>query len=209
MKSLVIKGNLREAVGKKDAKKLRYEGNVPCVLYGENEPIHFYAPFNEFRKIVYTPNVYLLEIDIEGKVYQAIMQDIQWHPIDEQILHVDFLQIRDDKPVKIEVPVVTQGMAIGIKAGGKLKVNMRRLRVKAFSKDLPDNIEIDVTELAVGQSVKVGDLAVNNLEFLDNPSNVVVSVIVTRAAKAAADAEEDDEAPEGTEEEAPAAESEE
>ncbi len=207
MKSVVIKGKQREAVGKKDTKKLRSEGNVPCVLYGGDKPIHFYAPFNEFRKIVYTPSVYLLDVDIDGKVYKAIMQDIQWHPVEEQILHIDFLIVRDDKPIKIEIPVQTNGLAKGIKQGGKLKSNLRKLKVKAFAKDLPDTIEIDVEDLALGESVKVEDLSFENIEFLDNKSNVVVSVNITRAAMAAMGTEgteeeegdENKEAPETTE----------
>ncbi len=198
MKSVVIKGKQREAVGKKDAKKLRSEGNVPCVLYGGDKPIHFYAPFNEFRKIVYTPSVYLLDVDIDGKVYKAIMQDIQWHPVEEQILHIDFLIVREDKPIKIEIPVQTNGLAKGIKQGGKLKSNLRKLKVKAFAKDLPDTIEINVEDLALGDSVKVEDLSFKNIEFLDNKSNVVVSVNITRAAMAAMTTDETEE--EGTEE---------
>ncbi|NOY95740.1 MAG: 50S ribosomal protein L25/general stress protein Ctc [Chlorobi bacterium] len=198
MKSVVIKGKQREAVGKKDTKKLRSEGNVPCVLYGGDKPIHFYAPFNEFRKIVYTPSVYLLDVDIDGKVYKAIMQDIQWHPVEEQILHIDFLIVRDDKPIKIEIPVQTNGLAKGIKQGGKLKSNLRKLKVKAFAKDLPDTIEINVEDLALGDSVKVEDLSFKNIEFLDNKSNVVVSVNITRAAMAAMTTDETEE--EGTEE---------
>ena len=199
MKSVTIKGNVRENLGKKDAKKLRREENVPCVIYGDGEPIHFYAHFNEFRKLIYSPSVFLIDIELDGKVVPVIMQDIQWHPVEEQILHIDFLQIKEDKPIKISVPVVTTGLAVGIKAGGKLKNNLRRLKVKALAKDLPDTIELDVTELAIGQSIKVEDVSRENLELLDTPSNVIVSVMVTRAAKSAAGAAEDGEEGEGEE----------
>ncbi len=199
MKSVVIKGKLRDAIGKKDAKKLRKEENVPCVLYGGEEPIHFYAHFNEFRKVIYTPSVYLIDIDIDGKVYKALMQDTQWHAVHEQLLHVDFLSVLDDKKIKIEVPVKTEGLAVGIKAGGKLISNLRRLKVKAFAKDLPDTININVESLGIGQNVKVGDLKVDNVEFLDNNSSVVVGVAITRLAKAALAADEAEEAEGGEE----------
>jgi len=138
-------------------------------------------------------------LEIDGEVHKAMMQDIQWHPVEEQALHVDFLRVSEDKPVKIDIPVIVQGMAVGIKAGGKKKVNMRKLRVKALAKDLPDTIDIDVTKLEIGQSIKVGDLSLENLEFLDNSSNMIVSVISSRAAKAAMGAlpEDEEEAEEG------------
>lgn len=202
MKSVVIKGQKREALGKKDAKKLRAQEIVPAVLYGGDEPIHFSIPFSELRQLIYTPSVYLLDIDIDGEVYKAIMQDIQWHAVEEQVLHIDFLRIQEGNPVKIEVPVKVFGHAVGIKAGGKLKTNLRRLKVKALADDLPDTIDIDVTPLAIGQNIKVGDLDVENLEFLDNKSNVVVAVAVTRAAKSAAGAalgEDEEEGAEGAE----------
>ena len=186
MKTLVVKGQKRTALGKKDSKNLRNQEIVPAVLYGGEEPVHFAVPFSELRKLVYTPSVFLIELDIDGKVYPALMQDVQWHAVEEQILHIDFLKIDADKAVKIEVPVKITGMAKGIKAGGKLKVNLRRLKVKALPSNLPDVININVTKLGIGQSIKVGDLSVANVEFLDSKSNVVVSVIITRAAKSAA-----------------------
>jgi large subunit ribosomal protein L25 len=199
MKTVVIKGQKRTALGKKDSKKLRNQEIVPAVLYGGEEPIHFAVPFSELRKLVYTPSVYLIELDIDGQVYPALMQDVQWHAVEEQILHVDFLKIDNEKPVKIEVPVKITGLAKGIKAGGKLKSNLRRLKVKALASNLPDVITIDVTKLGIGDSIKVADLSVNNVEFLNNKSNLVVSIIVTRAAKSAAgDIEEEEE--EGQEE---------
>ena len=193
MKSVVVKGEKREALGKKEAKKLRAQEIAPAVLYGDEEVIHFSVEFSELRKIVYTPNVYLVDLDIDGKLYKAMMQDIQWHPVEEEILHVDFLRVSDDKPIKIEVPIHVHGMAKGMKAGGKLKTNLRRLKVKALAADLPDTIKIDITKLGIGQSIKVADLKVENVEFLDSKSNVVVGIIVTRAAKSAAGLAVDDE----------------
>ncbi len=194
MKTVIVKGQKRTALGKKDSKKLRAQEIVPAVLYGGDEPIHFSVPFSELRKLIYTPSVYLIDLDIEGEIYPALMQDVQWHAVEEQILHVDFLKISDEKPIKIEVPVKITGLAKGIKAGGKLKSNLRRLKIKALAKDLPDEIKIDVTKLGIGDNVKVDDLSVSNIEFLDNKSNVVVSVIVTRAAKSAGDGTDEEEA---------------
>jgi large subunit ribosomal protein L25 len=200
MKTLLVKGEKRNSLGKKDAKLIRSQELVPAVLYGAGEPVHFSIPFSEMRQLVYTPGVFLIDLDIEGTVYQAIMQDVQWHAVEEQILHVDFLKVEEGKKVKIDVPVKVVGLAKGIKAGGKLKVNLRRLKIKALAKDLPDAIEINVTKLGIGQSIKVGDLALKNIEILDKKSNVVVAVTITRAAKSAAGAvieEEEEESASG------------
>jgi large subunit ribosomal protein L25 len=193
MESLKITGQKRESLGKKDAKKLREQGLVPGVLYGKDEVTHLAVPFSDLRSFVYTPNVYLIDLEIDGEVHKAMIQDVQWHPVDEQILHIDFLKIEADKPVKIGVPVKLVGTAKGIKAGGKLKVNMRKLRVKALAENLPDAIEIDITKLAIGDSIKVGELQRQNLEFLDNKSNLIVGVISTRVAKSAMSLPEDEE----------------
>jgi large subunit ribosomal protein L25 len=199
MKTLVVKGQKRETLGKKEAKSLRSQELVPAVLYGAGDPVHFAVPFSEMRQIVYSPGVFLIDVDIDGTIYHAMMQDIQWHAVEEQILHIDFLKIEDGKKIKIDVPVKVKGLAKGIKAGGKLKTNLRRLKVKALAKDLPDNIEIDVTKLAIGQSIKVGDLSLKDIEILDKKSNVVVAVTITRAARSAAGAAVDDEEEEAAE----------
>ncbi len=186
MKSLAVKGEARKSLGKKDAHNLRAAEKAPAVLYGVEEPIHFSVDFSELRQLIYTPNVYLIDLDIDGTTHRAIMQDIQWHPVAEMVLHVDFLKISDDKPIKIEVPIKVTGHAKGIKAGGKLNTNLRRLKVKALAENIPDAIDIDVTQLGLGQGIKVGDLNLDNIEFLDPKSNVVVSVAITRAARSAA-----------------------
>jgi large subunit ribosomal protein L25 len=186
MKSLEINGKVREVTGKKDSKKLRNEKLVPCVLYGGEENIHFYTPFSEFRSLVYTPDVFVVNLNIDGKTYQSILQDMQWHPVEEQLVHADFLQISDKKPIKVELPIQIQGTAKGIKLGGKLKVNLRKIKVKGLVKDLPDAIEVDVTELDLSQSFKVGDLNLPGVQFLAIKSNVIATVAVTRAAKSAA-----------------------
>jgi large subunit ribosomal protein L25 len=201
MKTLLVKGQKRNSLGKKEAKLLRSQEIVPAVLYGAGEPLHFSVQFSEMRQLVYTPGIFLVDLDIDGTIYPAMMQDVQWHAVEEQILHVDFLKIEEDKKVKIDVPVKVVGLAKGIKAGGKLKINLRRLKVKALAKDLPDSIEINVTKLGIGQSVKVADLALKNIDILDKKSNVVVAVTITRAARSAAGAvvEEEEEVEETTE----------
>ena len=199
MKTLVVKGQKREALGKKGTKAIRSQELVPAVLYGAGDPVHFAVPFSEMRQVVYSPSVFLIDVDIDGTIYHAMMQDIQWHAVEEQILHIDFLKIEDGKKIKIDVPVAVKGLAKGIKAGGKLKINLRRLKVKALAKDLPDNIEIDVTKLAIGQSIKVGDLSLKNVEILDKKSNVVVAVTITRVARSAAGAAVDEDQEEVTE----------
>lgn len=203
MKTLLVKGEKRNSLGKKDAKLIRSQELVPAVLYGAGEPIHFSVPFSEMRQLIYTPGVFLIDLEIEGAIYQAIMQDVQWHAVEEQILHVDFLKVEEGKKVKIDVPVKVVGLAKGIKAGGKLKLNLRRLKIKALAKDLPDTIDINVTKLGIGQNIKVGDLTLKNIEILDKKSNVVVAVTITRAAKGAVGAvvEEEDEVEESATEE--------
>jgi len=193
MKTVVVKGQLRNSLGKKEAKLLRSQEIVPAVLYGSGEPVHFSVPFSELRQLVYTPGVYLIDLDIEGTVYHSLMQDVQWHAVEEQILHIDFLKIEESKKIKIDLPVKVVGLAKGIKAGGKLKTNLRRLKVKGLAKDLPDTIEVNVTPLGIGQSIKVGDLSLKDIEILDKKSNLVVSVNITRAARSAAGAVEEEE----------------
>ncbi|MDC1105820.1 50S ribosomal protein L25/general stress protein Ctc [Prolixibacteraceae bacterium] len=188
MKSVSINGSVRAEINKKATKALRNAGQVPCVLYGGEAPVHFSAEINEFRKIVYTPSVFLIDLTIDGKDCKAIMQDIQFHPVSDEILHVDFLQISDDKAVKINVPVKLEGFAKGIQQGGKLKLNLRTLRVKALAKDLPDTISIDVTELGLGQSFRVGEVDASGLELLNSKSTPVATVMITRAARAAMNA---------------------
>ena len=185
MKSISIKATKREVVGKKEAKRLRGEGLVPGVLYGGEEPIHFQAPEKEFKSLIYTPNVYLVNLDIDGTVYQSIIQDTQFHPVEEQLMHVDFLRTSDEKMVKVEIPVKTEGFAKGIRKGGKLKLNLRTLKVKAMVKHLPDTIDINVDDLDLGQSYKVGSLQRENLEFLNAKAVPVVTIMITRAARAA------------------------
>lgn len=193
MKSLKIEGQKRENLGKKESKKLRQQGLVPGVLYGKDDVIHLSVPFSDLRPFAYTPNVYLIDLTVDGETYQAMIQDIQWHPVEEQMLHIDFLKIEEEIPVKIDIPIQFTGLAKGIKAGGKLKTNMRKLRVKAVAQHLPDVIEIDVTKLGIGDSIKVEELKRENLEFLNNKSNMIVGVVSTRVAQSAMMLPEDEE----------------
>jgi large subunit ribosomal protein L25 len=185
MKKFQIKGTARQLVGKKDTKSLRAQDLVPCVIYGGEKVIHFQAHENEFRKLVYTPKVYQTEIDVDGVVYNAFMQALQFHPVTDKLLHIDFLEIRENVPVKLQIPVRLDGYAKGILQGGRLKANLRTLKAKGFSKDFPDEIAIDVTELSIGESIRVSDVSVPGIEILNAKSVPVATVVVTRAARAA------------------------
>lgn len=200
MKSLKIEGLKREGLGKKETKKLREQELVPGVIYGGDEVVHVAIPFSELRPFVYTPNVYLVDLEIDGEITKAMIQDVQWHPVEEEMLHVDFLKIDADKPVKIQVPVKLTGMAKGTRAGGRLKFSQRKLRIKALVENLPDFIEVDITKLEIGDSIRVEDLEHDNLKFLDKKSNPVVGVISTRVVRAGMELPEDEEE-ETTEEE--------
>lgn len=196
MKTVSVSGSLRESVGKKDAKDLRRQGMVPCVLYGGEEQVVFKLPTLAFKDIIYTPDSCIVKLDISGKVYDVILQDAQFHPVTGNILHCDFLQVFPDKPIKIDIPIEVKGNSPGVIKGGKLITKIRKLRVRGLMKDLPDRIMIDISKLDIGDSVKVIDLDVDKLEFLDYASSVVVMVKMTRGA-GAEDEDEDAEGEEG------------
>ncbi len=183
MKSVSINGIARVDLGKKFAKQLRKNENVPCVIYGgTEEPIHFYAHVNEFRKIVYTPNVYLIDVILGENTFPVIMGDIQFHPVTDEVLHIDFLRIFENKNIKIQIPINITGNSIGVRNGGRLTLNMRKLLVEGLSKDLPETIEIDITQLRIGHSIRVSDLSLDNITCLNNSADVVVAVKTARAA---------------------------
>jgi large subunit ribosomal protein L25 len=217
METIEIKGTPRKTLGKKSANRIRSEGHVPCVLYGGEEVVHFYAPELSFNKVVYTPKIYLLKIDVEGKKYDALLQEVQYHPVTDRILHIDFKEFQFGEEVITLLPVIITGESVGIKAGGKLRQRRRRLKVKGLPKDLPDHLEIDITDLDIGDSLKIGDLNFENLTLLDTPRAMVVAVASSRIAKGMAEVlveEEEVAEEEGAEEvaegeEAPAAETEE
>lgn len=203
MKTTEILGYFREDTGKSVSKRLRSEGNVPCVLYGgEGNPIHFYAPMYLFRDVLYTPNAYIVELNIEGTAKRCVLQDVQFHPVSEMILHADFLEIFDDKPVTMEVPVELTGSAPGAQAGGQVYIKNKRLKVKALPANLPEYVEVDISTLELGNSARVKDIETENFEILNAPSVSVVQIIIPRALKSAANADAGEELEEGTEEEA-------
>ncbi|HIZ05997.1 MAG TPA: 50S ribosomal protein L25/general stress protein Ctc [Candidatus Phocaeicola gallistercoris] len=192
MKSIEIQGSLRTETGKKSTKALRKNDSVPCVLYGLNTDengnqvaTHFSVTVEELRKLVYTPHIYVVDLNIDGKVVNAIMKDIQFHPVTDAILHVDFLQINEDKPIVMEVPVKLEGLAEGVKAGGKLNLQIRKLKVKAFYNVIPERLVVDVTSLGLGKTIKVGELHYEGLELLNAKDAVVCAVKLTRAARGA------------------------
>lgn len=205
MKSVELKGSFRKELGKSSSKNLRKQDQIPCVLYGNGENVHFHTHENSFKEIVYTPNAYLVDIDIEGKKYQAVLRDIQFHPVTDKIIHVDFFQVHEKEPVWMRVPVVLTGSAIGVLNGGRLVQKMRKVRIKALPSVLPDELKIDISKLAIGKSIKIADLNFEGLEFLEPQNAVLVLVKTARAVVLATDEEEEgEEGAEGAEGEAPA-----
>lgn len=180
MKTIEIKGSTRTDLGKKATKALRKNGNVPCIIYGGKENINFFANEADFKHLVYTPEVYLVKIDVDGKVVTAAMKEIQFHPVSDAIQHIDFLQVFEDKALEINIPVKIVGSSIGVKKGGKLSLAKRHLRVKALPKFLPDFLEINIDTLDVGQSIKVGNLSFNNINVLNGDREPVVSILTSR-----------------------------
>ena len=185
MKSLEIIGFKRANLGKSESKRLREESMVPCVLYGGEEQVHFYAPMILFRDLVYSPEVYEVDLNIEGTHYKAVMQAIQFHPVNEMLLHVDFLEMNDNKEIKMEVPVRYIGVSPGVLAGGKLVSKLRKLKVKALPANLPDFVEVNISDLELGKSVKVNKITPNNYTILTNPASPVATVTIPRALKSA------------------------
>ena len=183
MKSITINGSQRESVGKKATKALRNAGQVPCVLYGGDKPVHFSAPELAFSKLVYTPNAHTVVINLDnGEVLNAVLQDIQFHPVTDRILHVDFYQLFEDKEIALNIPVNLVGNSKGVKNGGVLRRNNRKLRIKALPANLPDFIEIDITPLKIGDKVAVGDLPTGDYTFLQTDTTVVCRVSTSRVA---------------------------
>jgi large subunit ribosomal protein L25 len=193
MKTVKLSGSPRENVGKKDAKTQRREGRVPCVLYGGKEQVHFSADEKQFIPIVFTPEVMFIEIDLGGKSFNAILQDIQYHPVSDKIIHADFLELNDEKEIKLDIPVLTTGTSKGVLRGGKLVQRLRKLPVKALPGFMPENITLDVTKLNIGQAIKVKDLSIPNVTILSSPFNTIVNVKTARGVVAAADEEEEEE----------------
>lgn len=187
MKTFDLKGTLRKELGKKATKKVRNEESVPCILYGDGEPIHFTGNAKEYGLVIYTSHSYQINLDIDGTIHPSIMKSLQFHPVTDKIQHIDFLRVVDNKPVSVSIPVRLEGFAKGVQQGGKLKMEMRRVKVKGMIKTLPDELLLDVTDVEVGQSIKVRDLSYPEFTILDPKNAVIASVKTTRAAKGATD----------------------
>ena len=199
MKTVEVIGYKRANLGKSESKRLRAEGHVPSVLYGGKEQTHFYSPMILFRDIVYTPEARFVNLNIEGKETKAILQDVQFHPVSEIILHADFLELNDDKPVTMNIPVKTAGTAPGVQNGGKLIMKLRHMKVKALPGNMPEFIEVDISTLQLGKTVKVASIKPGDFEIQNSPLVTIASVEVPRAMRGkAAEGEEG----EGEEEEA-------
>ncbi|MCL2041932.1 MAG: 50S ribosomal protein L25 [Bacteroidales bacterium] len=193
MKTVLLSGSPRENVGKKDAKKLRKEGLVPCVIYGGKDQQFFFVKEKDLVKILYSPEVYAIELDIAGTKRTATIKELQFHPVKDVPMHVDFLEVVEGKPVVVSLPVSIVGTSPGVLRGGKLQKKLRRLAVKGLINDIPDKITVDISPLDIGSSIRVKDIKVENLTLLDTESSVVVGVQTARGAVAAAAEEEENE----------------
>jgi large subunit ribosomal protein L25 len=187
MKTIEIIGYRRANLGKTDSQAIREEGNVPCVLYGGKDQVHFYAPMILFRDLVYTNEAHFVHLNIEGEESQAILQEVQFHPVSEILLHADFLKISEDRKIKMQVPIRLVGTPAGVSKGGTLVRKRAALKVYGFAKDMPDHIDVNVADLDFHHAVKVGDMKIEGLEFLDPKAAAIAAVEVPRAAKLAAD----------------------
>jgi large subunit ribosomal protein L25 len=183
MKSVEVIGYKRANLGKKESKAVREEGLVPCVMYGGAEQVHFAVPTFLFRDLIYTPEARMVNLNVEGTHYKAILQDAQFHPVNESILHADFLELNDEKELKMEIPIRMVGTSVGVIKGGKISVKMRKLRVQALPINMPDFVDVEVADLDLGKSVKVSAIATANFRILNPKSNPVVTVVIPRALK--------------------------
>ena len=193
MKQIAISGTVRTALGKKATKEVRKNELVPCVLYGEQKdengkPVatHFVVSEKEINKLIFTPHIYLVDITIDGVDHKGIIKEIQFHPVKDNVLHVDFYEVREDKPIVMGVPIAPQGLADGVRAGGKLMTMIRKINVRALYTQIPEKLNIDVTSLQLGKSIKVGELSFDGLELVTPKEVIVCTVKMTRAAMGAA-----------------------
>ena len=192
MKEINVTGQKREALGKKASKTLRKEGLVPCNLYGlaeqDGKPVakSFAIAMTELRKIIYTPHIYVINLNIDGESHTAILKEIQFHPVTDAVLHVDFLEVNDQKPITIGIPVKLTGLAQGVRDGGRMNLSIRKIEVTAPYQQIPEHLDIDVTALKIGKSIKVGELSFEGLEIATGKEDIVCSIKMTRAAMSAA-----------------------
>ncbi len=190
MKSFEINGSLRTEKGKKFTNKMRKQELIPAIIYGGKENVMLTLNESDLRNLIYTPNVYIVNIKIGNKKYDAIIKDIQFHPVSDKILHIDFLQLFDDKKVTLGIPVELTGSSEGVRQGGKLTLITRKLKVSAFPKDLPDTINIDISDLDLGKSKLVSDISLEKIKITDPKTTVIATVKLTRAARGAQSATE-------------------
>ena len=183
MKSVEIVGFKRANLGKTSSKELREKAEVPCVLYGGNEQVHFAVPMYLFKALVYTPDAHTVDLNVEGKKYKAVLQDIQFHPVNDIIMHADFLELNDKKEVKMEVPVKVLGNSVGVAKGGKLVQKLRKVKIAALPANLPDYVSIDVSDLDLGKTVKVSAIQADKYRILNPPAVPVVTIDIPRALK--------------------------
>lgn len=204
MNTVSLSGSLRENVGKKDAKAQRKLGKVPCVIYGGSEQKHFTLEQMEFKHLIFTPEVSIVKLTLGEKTYECILQDVQYHPVTDEILHADFLELHAKKPVTVALPVELKGTAPGVVKGGKLRLKLRKLRVNGLINLMPEHIVLDISKLDIGRSIKVRDITLSDLNILDPGNQVVVAVVAARGIsaeeEAAEAAEAAEEAAEGGEE---------
>ncbi len=203
MKKVSLSGSLRENVGKKDAKAARYQGKVPCVIYGGKEQVHISLDEADFKPILFTPESFLIEITVDGKTYKTILKDVQYHPVGDQVLHADFYEVTHGRPVVVSLPVKLTGVSPGVLAGGKLRLKLRKVTVKALIDAIPEEIVISINKLKIGNSVKVRDLQIEGLEFVSPAGAVIVDVKTARGAGALEEEEETTEEGEAGEEAKP------
>jgi|SRR5690554_4304893 len=199
MKHVSLSGSPRENVGSKDAKALRRQDRIPCVLYGGEKQTHFHVSYNELSKLVITPKVHQVDLSLGDEKFNAVIKEVQFHPITDRITHVDFLELADDKMVKIELPLRVTGSAIGVRNGGRLFVQFRKLTVKGFPPQFPDEILLDITKMRIGQKIRVKDLDTDGLTIVQDPEAVVVSIKTARGVVETDDEEEGEEGAEGAE----------
>lgn len=180
MKTVKLSGSPRANVGKVDAKAIREKGHVPCVIYGGKEQVHFHADIRAFKPVIFTPNAHIVEIDLDGKVYKTVLQEAQYHRINDQLIHADFLEIVDGKAVTANIPVKLNGQSEGVKKGGKLVLKLRKLKARGIADKLPDTIDLSIDKLDIGDSIAVGDINIDGVTLLNAKNVSVVSVQTTR-----------------------------
>lgn len=186
MESVTLKASLRENTGKKSSKTIRSQEAVPCILYGGNENVNFIVTEKDFRDLVYTPLQYVINLDISGKTYNAILKDMQFHPVTDKLIHADFYEVSEEKVITIDIPIKLTGSSIGVREGGKLVMDKRKITVKGQTKNIPAEIEIDITSLGIGKSIRAGEIPTDQYEVVLSKDTPVISVKTTRAAAAAA-----------------------